>query len=197
MRWFALVLVVALIAAVTWSMRPGSTSEADAAAVTASNGSDDGIDTANDAIAPQSIAGGMSEPLPANAAEALARLESQKARDRAEVDKVLAAGRNKLVGRYESETTDQSWANAKQVELAQFSTSAQIEAINVEPGNLDIACRRSICRIGADFASRSAAQDWATLYLTNMGDRLPNAFFEMSANTDGSTHIDVYGLARR
>lgn len=188
MRWLFLAVVVVLISIVTWWKMP-RTKVATAA---------DGHPSAQvDSGAGRSPPRPISQPLPLSDAEQRARIVAEREAERKSMDQLVTAGRNKLVTRYESETIDQAWASTKRVELAEFSTSAQMEAIGAQPDNLSIDCRRSTCRIGADFPSRSVAEDWSTLYLASLGSRLPNASLQTSVNSDGSTHIDIYGLARQ
>jgi hypothetical protein len=131
-----------------------------------------------------------------NAGELHARRKEQKAQREANIDRIVAAGRKKVVGRYESETIDSAWANATRQELLKFSLSDQIRATQSEPSGLNIDCRRTTCRIEADFPSITAADDWSTLYLTDAGSRLPNASLQKSYNADGSVHLTIYALAR-
>lgn len=114
----------------------------------------------------------------------------------ANVDRIVAAGRKQIVGRYQSEPIDSVWASATRQELAKYSLSGQIRATNSEPANLSIDCRRTTCRIDADFPNATAADDWSTLYLTGAGSRLPKASLEKSGNADGSVHLTIYALAR-
>lgn len=123
-------------------------------------------------------------------------VEAMRRQQRSDADKVVAAGRSKLVGRYDGEGVDHAWATAKQSELMAFRTSQQIEAIGAQADNLAINCRTSVCRIDADFSSRSEAEDWTTLYLTGAGSRIPNASTRVVPNTDGTFHLEIYGLAR-
>jgi hypothetical protein len=125
------------------------------------------------------------------------QVEAQRAQEREAVQAIVAAGRQKLGSRYTQETIDASWADAKQVELAQFASSQQISEIHAEPKNLAIDCRRTVCHITADFPSRTASQDWATLYLTGAGSRIANASLDTVANSDGSVRLEIYGLARQ
>lgn len=188
MRWLFLAVVVVLISIVTWWKMPRSN-----------------VTTAANDRPPEVLVGSderprphpASRPVPFDEAGLRAQIKAEREAERKSMEQLVATGRNKLVTRYESETIDQAWASTKRVELAEFSTSAQMEAIGAQPGNLSIDCRRTTCRVGADFPSRSVAEDWSTLYLSSLGSRLPNASLQTSANPDGSTHIDIYGLARQ
>jgi hypothetical protein len=54
-----------------------------------------------------------------------------------------------------------------------------------------------MCQLSADFPTRVAADDWFTLYLTNTGTDLYNASYQATLNDDGTTHVEVYGLAKK
>jgi hypothetical protein len=192
-RWFAVVVVFAILGISWWKAQEGSTYR----------GAPDAPQWgATDASAAAS-ASVSSQPPPvvrspeADAAAATARINADREAARKSVGAIVEAGRKKLVTRYEGETLDSSWALAKQAELAGFGTSQQIEDIHAEPKNLAIDCRRTVCRINADFGNRSIAQDWAMLYLTGAGSRLANASLETIPNPDGSFRMEIYGLARQ
>ena len=144
----------------------------------------------------RSASRGLSQPLPMNGAEAHARLQAKRAQQHKKIDGVVAAGRSKLAGRYESEPIDHAWATVKRAELMELGTSEQIEAIHAQPTNLGVDCRTSVCRIGADFPNPTAAEDWATLYMTSEGANLPQASLKTVVNPDGSVHLDIFANAK-
>ncbi|HJW46260.1 MAG TPA: hypothetical protein VJ484_07190 [Lysobacter sp.] len=156
------------------------------------------VDTAWEEPTPRhvSVPSRSASQLPMNGAEAQARLQAKRAQERKKIDRVVAAGRSKLVGRYESQPIDHAWATVKRAELMELGTSEQIEAIQAQPTSLGVDCRTSVCRIGADFPSQTAAEDWATLYLISEGANLPQASMKASVNPDGSVHLDVYAHAK-
>lgn len=148
------------------------------------------------ASTPRTAPGGLSQPPPANVAEAHARKQARRAQERKEIDRLAATGQRKLVGQYQREPVDHAWATAMTAELTSLATSEQIQAIQAEPGNLKVDCRSSVCRIGADFPNRTSADDWSTLYLTGLSAKLPRASMRASTNPDGSVHLEMYGYAR-
>lgn len=127
------------------------------------------------------------------------RNRERHARQRAAVARINAAGREKIVGRYESENIDPAWSNATRQALMAPSLAAsdQIRATHSEPSGLAVDCRSTTCRVTADFPNRIAADDWSTFYLTGAGDRLPNATLRKTTNTDGSVRVEIYAIARR
>ena len=126
------------------------------------------------------------------------RIRESRARQRASVQRVVAAGREKIVGRYQSEGIDASWSSATRQALMApaLTASDQIRATHSEPSDLAVDCRSTTCRITADFPTMVAADDWSTLYITGAGDQLPNASLSKSANADGSVHLEIYAIAR-
>jgi hypothetical protein len=186
-RWLAAIAVVLIIGITWWKSQEKAASDAATAPGAVAS-------PPADADARQAL---PSAPRPSTGQAGGTGLEAEREQERQNVQAIVAAGRNKLVSRYTSETIDASWADGKQVELAQFSTSQQIQEVHAEPKNLVIDCRRTVCRITADFANRTASQDWATLYLTGAGSRIANASLETIANADGSVRMEIYGLARQ
>jgi hypothetical protein len=153
-------------------------------------------------LAPSPQARASSRPARTGTSPRLARAGDSRARRaqrRAAVQRIAAAGRNKIVGRYEGENIDSAWANATRQELMkpEYTASDQIRAVQAEPANLAIDCRSTTCRINADFPNSVAADDWSTLYLTGVGDRLPNASMRKTRGADGSVHLEIYAIARR
>jgi hypothetical protein len=189
--WLALLLVATLVVCATWWR----------------SGSDVPSAKKNAIVAPEAVATSSVNPVrttprpalsppPLNPGQIRARRNAQQAQRKANIDRIVAAGRKKIAGRYESEPIDSPWANATRQELMEYSLSDQIRATHSEPSNLNIDCRRTTCRIDADFPNATAADDWSTLYLTGAGSRLPNASLQKSDNADGSVHLTIYALAR-
>lgn len=188
-RWLAAIAVV-LIIGVSWWKSLGPS-----ASVTATTLHPADATPADDEAA--AAAPGRGVPPPQVGIATTASLNAEREQERKNVEAIVAAGRTKLMSRYAGEAIDASWADAKQVELAQFGNSQQIQDIHAEPANLAIDCRRTVCHVTADFATRTAAQDWATLYLTGAGSRIANASLDTIANPDGSYRMEIYGLARQ
>lgn len=102
-----------------------------------------------------------------------------------------------LAARFAAEPIDAAWAGAKEAKLLAASSSDEIRRVGAVPENYSASCRSSVCRIGADFPNRSAAQDWLTLFSTGAGDELPNEAYVVSQNPDGSLHLEIMGLAKK
>lgn len=150
-------------------------------------------------VAPLGSRPGAHPPLPASPEEMRARTQARRARQRADIDRVVVAGRNKIVSRYEVESVDSVWANATRQDLMkpEYTVSDQIRAIHAEPSNLSVDCRSTTCLIEADFPDGSTADDWSSLYLPGVGARLPTASLNKSDNADGSVHLRIYATAAR
>lgn len=108
-----------------------------------------------------------------------------------------AAGEQRLRLRYEGERVDAAWAASKQQVLESLSVSPQIEQVNAQPLAIVANCRKTVCRIDADFPSRTAADDWFTLYTLNAGPEMTHSSSRNNVNPDGSVHLQIYGLARQ
>lgn len=185
-----LVVVVALIVGITASRL--RVADAGSPIVTVH---DDAVGSVTQASTPVSPATMNRTPLPGpipTEAEIIAEREAGKR----EVQQVVDAGKNKLVGRYQSEQVDARWARAKEQHLQSASTTAEMVSLNAVPADMEVTCRSSVCRITATFPSRVAAEDWFTLYALNVGAEMPNASYESHLNPDGTVGVQIHGLAR-
>lgn len=192
-RWFFVALVAALIVSVTWWKISTRASDA------ATPGMTNGVGEAGTAEPRPDRSIATHPTLPATASpEELSRFnqmrhEQAKAKDA----KVVDAGRNKLVARYQNEKVDGGWATGREQSLVEHAVSPQIHDLGAEPKNLTAHCRSTTCQLTADFPTRVAADDWFTLYLTNAGTDLFNASYQATLNPDGTTHVEIYGLAKK
>lgn len=114
----------------------------------------------------------------------------------AKVKKLVNDGKQKLLARYRSEPVDAPWAARTQTTLADTNNSPMLDAADAKPLSFDSQCHSSVCLIGADFASRRAADDWLTLYTSLAAKNLSKAAIESSVNPDGTIHLQIYGQAR-
>ena len=143
------------------------------------------------------IAGHRNPPVSASPAELSRSNHLRHEQGEIKKAKVVDAGRNKLVARYQNEKVDGGWATAREQSLVEHAVSPQIHDLGAEPKNLTAHCRSSTCQLTADFPTRVAADDWFTLYLTNAGTNLYNASYQATMNDDGTTHVEIYGLAKQ
>lgn len=109
---------------------------------------------------------------------------------------VVSAGRNRLVGAYRSEPRSAVWAMQMEQTLTQQSQSPEFASLQANPLDFAVRCRTSTCHITADFASRTAADDWATLYVTNGETGLANTVYDVVVNPDGSVRLELYAHPR-
>ena len=100
-----------------------------------------------------------------------------------------------FAARFAAEQVDARWAAAQQADILAASKAGQIAQLQAQPKQIDIDCKSSTCRVEADFARRSVAEDWLTLFLMNMGGGMANATYEYSTNPDGSARLTVYGVS--
>jgi len=192
MKWFFVVIVAALIVSVTW-WKIGTRSSA-AAAPTTTELPGAPVDESTDAAR---LAAHRNPPI-STSPEEMSRFNHMRHEQAlAKQAKVVDAGRNKLVARYQNEKVDGSWATAREQSLVEHAVSPQIHDMGADPKNLTAHCRSSTCQLSADFPTRVAADDWFTLYLTNTGTDLYNASYQATMNEDGTTHVEIYGLAKK
>lgn len=187
MKWFVVALVAALIVSVTWWKI--STRSSNAVTPTAD------LQT-TDAVADPRVAH-RNPPIPMSPAELARSNHLRHAEAQAKQAKVIDAGRKKLVARYQNEKVDGGWATAREQSLVEHAVNPQIHDLGAEPKNLTAHCRSTTCQLGADFPTRTAADDWFTLYLTTAGTDLYNASYQATPNDDGTIHVEIYGLAKQ
>lgn len=108
----------------------------------------------------------------------------------------IAVARKNLQSRFASEPVDAGWASRKEKALAAASDSSQIEQLGAKPLAFDSQCHSSVCVIGADFATATAAEDWYTLYTMVAGPEMSRAAVQRTDNPDGTIHLQIYGQAR-
>jgi len=109
---------------------------------------------------------------------------------------LVAVARKKLQSRFASEPVDRTWAASKEKALAAANDAPQIEQLGAKPLAFDSQCHSSVCVIGADFATATAAEDWYTLYTMVAGPEMSRAAVQRTDNPDGTIHLQIYGQAR-
>lgn len=107
-----------------------------------------------------------------------------------------SAMRDRFAGRFASEQVDPAWAPQKEGELSTIAREPAFDKAQARPTKLDIGCRSSVCRIDGQFESRGSAEDWILMYMSSVGDAMPNSVVSRNRNPDGSIHVEIYGRAR-
>ena len=138
-------------------------------------------------------------PLPGQPLSALALQDQrQKLADkRKQVQQQVDRTQAEFAARYTNEPVDAAWAGAKEAELMGLGVSDQIRQLNAAPQNMVVDCKSSMCRITGDFATTSTGDDWITLYMNNVGDKVPMASYKYVQNPDGTVSINVYAVGRK
>lgn len=124
-------------------------------------------------------------------------MAAQLAAERGEVVKLVDTGRSKLYEQYQAERVDGRWAVAKEQTLVALKTSPLIDGVNAAPTTIEVHCRTSVCNVIAEFSSKLAADDWASLYPMSVGTEMPNIALQQTMNADGTVRVEIYGLARK
>lgn len=181
-----LIAILAVILGVTYLAGAGrrDVAPAPAAAATSTGG-------ASDVGAGQPLEGPVVQAPPElNDANLTSRMQAMER----ESEKVRAR-HQEYARRYSGERVDASWAGPHESRMLAASRSDQIAQLHAEPHALDIDCKATMCRVVADFATRSVAEDWFTLFSIG-GSDMPNASYEHSFNPDGTARVTIYGLMR-
>ena len=186
MRWLILAVAILIIGVTAWRVRDMQAARQIPAVAS----------TPVQPAQPTASTRPLRPDMPLSAEEQNAFHNQRQLEKKQAVREIVAAGRAKLVGLYQAESTDAAWANAKELELMGYQTSAQIEAAGAKPSNLAIDCKRTTCRLEADFPSRSAAEDWITLFSTESGGKLSRAIVDYEPMAGGGVHLVTHGLAR-
>ena len=105
--------------------------------------------------------------------------------------------RETFAARFNTEQVDSAWSNAMERDLVALSDSDQIRAMDANVSNIEADCRTTICRIRADVPSITAGDDWFTLYMTNVGAKLPEVAYRYVPGDDGKLRIELYAIGRR
>lgn len=128
--------------------------------------------------------------------EQMASQVEQRAKMREEHQARVTALREQSMQRYASEQVDPTWAPAKISELTKVANDSAFEVAEVQPDNLSVDCRSSMCRIDGQFADGNKAEDWILLYTASLGSALPNTVISRTRNPDGTMRVEIYGRGR-
>lgn len=102
-----------------------------------------------------------------------------------------------MVGRFEAERPDPAWSVAREKGLASLQDSDPMRDAGARATNFRVDCRSTMCRVQGDFPDAGAAIDWLQLYMSSVGDLLPNATAHRITNPDGSVRVEIYGVGRK
>lgn len=103
--------------------------------------------------------------------------------------------RRELEGRFVNDPADPAAAS---LELSMLKSMADPALIGdgIAPGDPQVKCHRNSCRISADFNSSDDASSWAVNYVTLRGGTLSTSQPTMTANADGSVHLQLYAVRK-
>lgn len=196
--WALLALIVAMIAGVTLYRQFQSAPARVDSAVPAPN--PDGGKAVFGRMSPEQLRGlalrspGQSAPM---TVEDMAGVMEKRKR-MVEATQAINRERNAAMAiRFASEKVDPAWSGVHEQDLASLQGSNPMQDAGVKAANFQAECRSTMCRIQADFPSRSMANDWLQLYMGSVGDRLPMATAHQATNPDGSVRIEIYGVGRK
>lgn len=138
------------------------------------------------------------QPLPAlSDAEYQARERAERRQRQSQANAIVDTGRRNLESEFASESLDPVWSRAKETELEKFVLDPQMEAIGAIPTAFTVACKSSVCRIVAAFPSKTAAEDWTSLYVINNGGLLSRVSYNHVLQPDGTMQLELIGSTRK
>lgn len=81
----------------------------------------------------------------------------------------------------------------RELEMLSGMTSPLLTKAGVVPGDPEVECRRSACRVTANFRSESDATNWATLYITTLGGQYASHVRQaVVRRPDGTVEASLY-----
>jgi len=180
--WIIASILCLAIAGITWWKRPAQEAPAQGVAPVAI------VDNAPATRATPTMSAPSAPMDETTSRDAAARKDTQ-----ARVDRT----RETFAARFNTEQVDSAWSNAMERDLVALSDSDQIRAMNANVSNLEADCRTTMCRIRAEVPSITAGDDWFTLYMTNVGAKLPEVAYRYIPGDDGKLRIELYAIGRR
>ncbi|MGH8033374.1 MAG: hypothetical protein ACREO8_13700 [Luteimonas sp.] len=191
------VAVVVVLLVVTFVMRQRQSDVASGMTGAGAVDSSMGVQSSNAGNpAPSANAQGRQPLSRADAQQAARRHMAQRSEARKRSVQRSEELRLKVSAQFNAEKVDPTWAPGKEVELQKISSLPEIVSNMAAPIKLDVDCKSSMCRIDGSFASSGDAEDWTTLYMSSVGNRLPSAVVSRVRNPDGTTSVQIYGRGR-
>lgn len=129
---------------------------------------------------------------PQQAQASIARRRAMQEQLGREADAARAAAAAAFAG----ERVDSQWARSKQAELEAIASAPAIAASGASPISFEAQCRRTLCKLDAQFATSAQADDWSLVFTTSLGNAMPSSTVTRTPVADGSTQIEIYGKAR-
>ena len=137
------------------------------------------------------------QPSPAITRASMARIGELSQKRRAEAAAKVDTTHRTLGQRYANEPIDPSWSAAKEQELVGLAKNDAMAQINANVSNLTVDCRSTMCDIQGDFPNVSMGDDWFSLFMLNVGAKLPSSSYKYDRNPDGTVRIHIYAVGRR
>jgi hypothetical protein len=100
------------------------------------------------------------------------------------------------VARYAKEPRDPAWASAQQRKLAEVGRELSVAGVE-RPRDMVSDCHRTVCKTIASFANTDAADQWALLYMANLGETAKRSVVSRSPGVQGGTTIEIYSVSER
>lgn len=98
---------------------------------------------------------------------------------------------------FASQDVNPSWAAAKSREIQQLAASDDIKSAGAKPPvEMKVECRSSLCKVTAEFASNSDAQDWVEIFSLTSGKAFSGGATSVKTLPDGTAELTVITAAR-
>jgi hypothetical protein len=99
--------------------------------------------------------------------------------------------------KFQSEKVNQVWSSQAETRLESIVSPQQLAAYDVSVQDMKVECKSTSCRINSTFNSSREADDWLVLYMSNVGENLPQSFVKKDMLADGRVQVEIYGSGRR
>jgi hypothetical protein len=99
--------------------------------------------------------------------------------------------------KFNSEKVNPAWSSQAETRLQSIVSPQQLAAYDVDVQDMKVECKSTTCRINSTFNSSREADDWIVLYMSNVGENLPQSFVKTNTLPDGRVEIEIYGSGRR
>lgn len=100
----------------------------------------------------------------------------------------------RLQAEFAADAPDAAGGAAAETRLEEAVVGSDMASTGLVPDDLAVDCRRTMCRVSADFTKAGDAEDWAMMYLSAAGGAISRARTVQVRQPDGSTQVIIYGV---
>lgn len=99
-----------------------------------------------------------------------------------------------LQSEFENDAADPAGGVQMESRLEDTAVGRDMAGTGIVPKDVVVDCRKTLCRVSADFANAGDAEDWAVMYLSAAGGAIVRARTVQARQPDGSTRLVLYGV---